>query len=226
MVRGVELPHVIYLHGLGSSPDSVKARLVSGWCDELGLATTTPSLSIPSFERLSVDAVVSHVVDLVGGLPSRQSVILAGSSFGGFAALHAFARLSEGERARVRGLFLMAPVFYPWHRTSGLLTPEVERVWQTQGTFPIAESATGRDVQVHFKFIEELRRYSSDAVALSVPTLVMHGTRDETVSHEQSEEFASKHASVRLVLLDDDHQLIAQPDYLKELFNHFVDSLR
>jgi hypothetical protein len=117
---------------------------------------------------------------------------------------------------------LMAPVFYPWHHTRGLITPEIERVWHAQGVFPLTESASGREVPVHYQFIEELRRYSSDAVSLSVPTLIVHGTRDDTVSHEQSVEFSMKQGHSRLVLLEDDHQLVAQPERLRGLFEELV----
>lgn len=222
MVRGAQVPQVIYLHGLGSSPGAVKAQLVSRWCRELEIPVETPSLSIPSFERLSVDAVIARVTHVVAQTEPERPLILAGSSFGGFSALHSFARLGEAERAKVRGLFLMAPVFYPWHHTRGLLTPEIERVWREQGTFPITESATGRDVPVHYQFIQELRTYVSDVVSLSVPTIIIHGTRDETVSHEQSVEFSSKQPAARLVLLEDDHQLVAHPERLRKLFHEFV----
>jgi pimeloyl-ACP methyl ester carboxylesterase len=222
MVRTVELPEVIYLHGLGSSPLSAKARLVSGWCKELGLSLTAPVLSLPSFERLSVDAVVSHVASLVERVPVDRAVVLLGSSFGGFVAVHAFDRLSDIDRARVRGMMLMAPVFYPWHHTVGLLTPEIERVWRAQGFFPLIESASGDEVEVHYQFVDELRGYCSDAVSLSVPTLIVHGTRDETVSHEQSVEFAKKRNLPRVVLLDDDHQLLGQPERLRALFEEFI----
>jgi len=222
MVRGAQVPQVIYLHGLGSSPGSIKAQLVSRWCRELEIPVEMPSLSIPSFERLSVNAVIARVTELVAQLEPERPLVLAGSSFGGFSALHTFARLAEAERAKVRGLFLMAPVFYPWHHTRGLLSPEIERVWREQGTFPITESATGKDVPVHYRFIEELRTYVSDVVSLSVPTTIIHGTRDETVSHEQSIEFSSKQTAARLVLLDDDHQLVAHPERLRELFHEFV----
>lgn len=222
MVRTAEVPHVIYLHGLGSSPDSVKARLVSTWCAELGIPVTIPSLSIPSFERLSVNAVVARVAELVRDAASESKVLLAGSSFGGFAAVHAFDRLDSNDRMRVWGMFLMAPVFYPWHKTRGLLTHEVEQTWRTRGVYPITESSSGKDVLVHYDFIEELRGYASDSVRLSVPTIIIHGTRDETVSHEQSEEFAAKQNDSRLVLVEDDHQLIARPELLRGLFEKFV----
>ena len=222
MVRTAEALEVIYLHGLGSSPESVKARLVSSWCQEAGLALTAPTLSIPSFELLSVDAVVSHVVSLVEQASLHRSVVLVGSSFGGFAAIHAFNRLSEAQRARVKGVMLMAPVFYPWHTTRGLLTPEIERVWQAQGFFPLTESASGKEVSVHYQFLEELRGYSSDAVSLTAPTLIVHGTRDDTVSHEQSVEFATKQGHPRLVLLEDDHQLVAYPERLRALFDEVI----
>lgn len=226
MVRTAEALEVIYLHGLGASPESVKARLVSSWCLDAGLPVTVPTLSIPSFERLSVDAVVSHVVSLVEQASQRGSVVLVGSSFGGFAAVHAFDRLSDAQRERVKGVMLMAPVFYPWHKTRGLLTPEIERVWQAQGFFPLTESASGKEVSVHYQFLEELRGYSSDAVSLTTPTVIVHGTHDETVSHEQSVEFATRQGHPRLVLLEDNHQLVAHPERLRVLFDEVIQRAR
>jgi alpha-beta hydrolase superfamily lysophospholipase len=173
-----------------------------------------------------VDAVVFHVVSLIEQVSQRGSIVLVGSSFGGFAAIHAFDRLSDAQRARVKGVMLMAPVFYPWHKTRGLLTPEIEVVWREQGVFPLTESASGIEIPVHYQFLEELRRYSSDAVSLTAPTVIVHGTHDETVSHEQSVEFATKQGHPQLVLLEDNHQLVAYPERLRALFDEVIQRAR
>jgi len=220
----VDLPQIIYLHGLGSSPESAKARLVGDHFRSRGHTVHTPSLARPSLEKLSVRAVVSHVTSLVQQVATGHDLFVVGSSFGGFAAAHAYQVCSEETKSRIRGLVLLAPVLYPWHRTRGLLTPEVERQWREQGVYPITESATGKNVLVHYEFIEELRTYDSDAVTLGVPTLIMHGTKDVVVSHHQSVEFAARRPSVELILTPDDHQLLAEPVTLVRRIEGFINS--
>ncbi|MEY4700126.1 MAG: hypothetical protein RL326_313, partial [Pseudomonadota bacterium] len=66
----------------------------------------------------------------------------------------------------------------------------------------------------------------SDAVSLTTPTVIVHGTQDETVSHEQSVEFATKQGHPQLVLLEDNHQLIAYPDRLRALFDEVIQRAR
>jgi pimeloyl-ACP methyl ester carboxylesterase len=219
----VARPDIIYLHGLGSSPGSVKARLVSDFYRSRGAVVYTPTLAIPSFELLSVHSVVASVVETVRSVPSGRDVFLIGSSFGGFAATHAFHRLSAQERLCVRGLVLLAPVFYPWHESQTLLTPEVEVRWRREGWYPIMESATGREVPVHYQFVEELRSYNSNEVEIPVPTLIVHGTRDGTVSHQQSVEFSRRQPNTELLLLDDDHQLTSDKDELVSIIHRFIE---
>jgi pimeloyl-ACP methyl ester carboxylesterase len=216
-------PEIIYLHGLGSSPGSVKARLVSDFYRSRGRVVHTPTLAIPSFDRLSVHGVIESVVEAVRSVPSDQGVFLIGSSFGGFAATHAFHRLSDRERRGVRGVVLLAPVFYPWHESQALLTPEVETRWKREGWYPLPESETGKEVLVHYRFVEELRSYDSNEVVLSVPTLIVHGTKDGTVSHQQSVEFSRRQPNAQLLLLDDDHQLTADKDGLVSIIHRFIE---
>lgn len=218
----VDIPQIVYLHGLGSSPDSAKARLVGDHYRSQGYQVHIPSLALPSLEKLSAREVVSYVRALIERVASTHELFVVGSSFGGFVATHAYASASQGGRSAVRGLVLMAPVFYPWHRTQGLLTPEVDRQWRERGSYPITESATGKNVSVHYEFVEELRLYDSDSVSLAVPTLIMHGTNDATVSHQQSVEFAARQPTVELMLSPDDHQLLAEPATLIERIDRFI----
>jgi dipeptidyl aminopeptidase/acylaminoacyl peptidase len=42
-----------------------------------------------------------------------------------------------------------------------------------------------------------------------VPTLIIHGTKDDTVTIEHARRFAAGRANVELIELDDGHELIA-----------------
>ena len=214
-------PHIIYLHGLGSGPASQKGVLVRDHFSARGYTVSLPSVTVPSLEELSPRSAVNYVKELV--LQARPGeLILMGSSFGAFLALHAYHELSRDERAHIEKLVLLAPALNPWDPASGLLTPERERAWREAGSAPVLNIETGVLVPVHYRFVEELRAFDSQAVALEVPTLIVHGTRDEVVPVAQSRDFAATRPGVNLVLDDDTHQLLGDPQKMLSLIERFI----
>ena len=116
-----ELPAIIYLHGLGSSPQSPKARLFAEHFTALGYEVVIPALSLPSLQHLSVRAAVEQTGLVLTEVTKRSAVILIGSSFGGFVAVYALSCLSASVMRPVRGLVLLARCFTQNIRTSRLL---------------------------------------------------------------------------------------------------------
>lgn len=219
-----KLPDIIYLHGLGSSPSSNKARLVLEHLRSLGHGMEAPHLNVPSLEKLSAHEAIKKAAAVIKERAQDSNLVLIGSSFGGFIGLHALQLLDVAVASKIKGVVLLAPALYPWHPTHGIVTREVEREWEKRGLFPIEESATGCSVDVHVEFIRELKSYNSDEVTLGVRTLIIHGDRDEVVSIEQSKEFSKKRREVNLVTLADTHALLKHPSRLLELVSQFVSS--
>jgi len=62
-------------------------------------------------------------------------------------------------------------------------------------------------------------------VAPVVPTIVIHGRRDEVVPVRASEEWAAQFPDVRLVLVDDMHRLKASMDVIVAATRSFVDGV-
>jgi pimeloyl-ACP methyl ester carboxylesterase len=151
-----------------------------------------------------------------------SSLVIIGSSFGAFVATHVLAELSEDQRSRISKLVLIAPVFDPWDERGGLLTGERERIWRERGVFPLLDLERGMDVPVHYRFVEELRTLSAQSIAYRVPTLIVHGLRDEVVPCAQSEEFARNRPWVRLERFNDDHQLLGDPEALLKVVEGFI----
>lgn len=211
-MRGAD--SIIYLHGLGSSPESPKARLIANAVLSRGLVFSAPNLSLPSLERLSVDAAIDGFVKHFRGRAYDTRIALVASSFGAFIALHGLKLLSDLERSRITQLVLLAPALYPWHPRFGVVTPQVEQVWREKGVFPIEHGATGESVLVHYEFIQQLTRYSTDELELEHPISIIHGLRDEVVPIEQSRTFKQRHPSIELEVIDDNHQLMANPELL------------
>jgi pimeloyl-ACP methyl ester carboxylesterase len=219
-------PTVIHLHGLGSSPLSEKAVALGERLRRQGVDYLVPDLEVPSFERLTLTAVIARVAEVASAQPAGP-LALVGSSFGGLAALHFLDRHRRGAAARVDRLVLLAPALdllgdAERRRPNGSagggtdsdpdgepLAELLER-WRRDGFLKLPHSASGEDRPVHYGLVEDLRGYDSFAVDLEVPILIYHGRGDESVACRQSERFAEGRPNVRLRLLDTDHRLTGQ----------------
>ena len=214
-------PNIIYLHGLGSGPRSQKGVLVTEYFTSRGYEVSLPTISVPSLAELSPKAAINVVVREIRAQRGRD-LILMGSSFGAFVAIHAINSLTPDEQAHVVRVVLLAPALNPWDPKSGLLTPERERAWREVGQAPVLDIETGREVPVHYQFVEELRVLDSRSVRLSMPVLIIHGTEDEVVPVSQSQEFASSREGVSLQLVPDTHQLLKNPTKMLESIERFI----
>ncbi len=212
---------ILYLHGLGGSPRSAKALLVANHFAKRGILTEVPDLAIPSLAELSPHQVVTFVSEEIARLAPEPLAVI-GSSFGAFVAAHGILRLSPQRRQHVQSLVLLAPVLEPWDSGSKLLSPEVEARWRQEGSMLVEDLERSVQVPVHFRFVEELREVAGREIVPVVPTLVIHGTRDETVSVRQSERFVQRNPAVELRLLDDDHRLLGEPAALLSLVEGFI----
>jgi pimeloyl-ACP methyl ester carboxylesterase len=205
-----QMPAILYLHGLGASPESKKASLVRERLSPRGFEVRIPDLNAPSLSQLSVLEALRRVEYELRQLRQRPVVVI-GSSFGGFLALRSVSRLDLQPRSFVRGVALLGAVVDPWDPTSRLVTPEVERQWCQQGSFPIVRSDEGRPISVHYRFVEELRGVTSAPLELELPMLIVHGMRDAVVPYAQSVRLSEQCPRSQLVLLDEEHQLLEQP---------------
>jgi predicted esterase YcpF (UPF0227 family) len=198
-------PRWLYLHGFASSPESAKARALASHYAGRGSVLERLDLRRPSFEHLRLSAMVDHVRMRIGG--ERDRALLFGSSLGGLTAC----RVAERD-ARVCALVLLAPAFAIARGWRTRLGDEGWDAWRTTGWLETHDYATGGTSRVDHGFVEEIERM--DALDrgfpdVRIPTLVVHGIHDETVSVERSREFATGKRHVRLVEVDDGHELTA-----------------
>jgi pimeloyl-ACP methyl ester carboxylesterase len=212
---------LLYLHGLGSGSRSAKSELIQRHFSVRGFEVALPSVSLPSLEKLSPELVISTIEREIRA-SLNQNLVVVGSSFGGFVASHALSRLAPEEQARVRQVVLIAPLFDPWDPKDALLTPERDVEWREKGEYPLADLEKGVNVPVHYKFVEELRRFKATDISFHIPTLVVHGRQDEIVPVQQSEEFARLRPWVHLKILEDGHQLLKDPAGLAALIEAFL----
>lgn len=193
-------PRWLYLHGFGSGPGSAKGVFLARHFARLGIELRRLDLRVPSMEGLLLSATIDKVRQELGGAEDRAVVF--GSSLGGLAAL----RLAEQD-ARIGSLVLLAPALRFAERWAA--RPEFER-WRASGWIDAFDYAERKDVKVHFDF-------ATDAMAVDargggwpdvrVPCLIIHGIHDDTVEIERSRQWASGKRHVRLLEVDDGHDL-------------------
>jgi len=190
----------LYLHGFASSPQSTKAGAFVAWGKVRGLAIDALDLRVPSFEHLRFSAIKARVREAIGG--ERDRAVLIGSSLGGLTAC----RVAE-EEARVCAVLAMAPAFRladTWRAKVGESTWER---WRSEGRLEVDDFGTKQKRPLDFAFVEELAALDAGDADVRVPVLVVHGTRDDVVSVERSRTWSRGRRNVRLVEVDDGHEL-------------------
>jgi pimeloyl-ACP methyl ester carboxylesterase len=188
---------IIYLHGFASGPSSTKAEAFRSRFAELGISVEVPDLGGEDFEHLTITSQIRTLESIANG----DAVSLVGSSMGGY-----LAALYASQHDEVQKLVLMAPAFHFPHRWEEELGPERAARWKQTGTLSVYHYAWSREALIGYGLVEDARRYHP-MPSVTQPALIFHGINDETVPVRFSQEYAARHANVRLRILESDHQL-------------------
>jgi uncharacterized protein len=191
-----------YLHGFASSAAAKKGVHLRGVLAARGVELLLPDLNQPSFEKLSVGAMLAHL-DALHAEHGEPRWRLVGSSLGGWLA----ARWAELQPERVERMVLLCPAFDIPTRWPLLLPPGAFERWQRDGELPYAD-AEGRIVPLHYGFYEEAAEHTRFP-SVGCPVTVVHGSRDDRVPIQSSRTWIADHPQARLVTVDDGHDLLA-----------------
>lgn len=192
-------PRFLYLHGFASGPRSAKAVAFAEHYAQRGVGLDRLDLRVPSLPHLRLSAMLDVVQQAIGD--ARDRAVVFGSSLGGLTA----ARVAERD-PRVTALVLLAPAFQlieRWRELPGWAD------WHRTGWREIHDYQTNQPARVDFGFADDVMAIDIGYPDVRVPTLILHGVRDDTVSIERSRTFAHGKPHVRLIELDDGHDLIA-----------------
>jgi len=216
-------PRWLYLHGFASGPGSAKGTRLAEHYAENGVTVERMDLRRPSMEHLRLSAMIAHVRGAIG-TPEDRAVVL-GSSLGGLTA----ARVAE-EDARVCALVLLAPAFRLVERWRTRIGEAEWEAWRTTGFLETKDHARGGMARVDFAFTEDVARVEARGGGwpdVRVPTLIIHGTRDDIVPVEGSRRWATGKQHVHLVEVDDGHELVASLDLIvREADRHLASFLQ
>jgi len=205
-------PRLLYLHGFASGPRSAKAVAFAEHHARRGRTVACLDLRVPSLEHLRLSAMITTVREAIGG-PGERAIVF-GSSLGGLTA----ARVAERD-PRVLALVLLAPAFQliaRWRELPGWDD------WQRDDWRPIHDHQANRPARVDFGFAEDAMAVDVGYPDVRVPTLILHGERDEVVAIERSRTFAEGKPHVQLVELDDGHDLLTSLPRLLDESDRFL----
>jgi pimeloyl-ACP methyl ester carboxylesterase len=184
---------VLLCHGFLSNKNSSTNRALTRLLNERGLATFRFDFlgqgeSQGPFAEITVARALAQALAALDLIAARgfSRLGLVGSSFGGLVATHAAARWAE-EGRRLDALALKCPVpDFP-----EMLEREFGAAgmaeWKATGTIPDVTGNPGR-VPLRYAFYEDCRRHVAygPAKAITAPTLIVQGDRDEYVSLDQA----------------------------------------
>lgn len=213
-------PTWLYLHGFASGPESSKGRALAAHYAAAGVELRRLNLRLPSLEHLRLSAMIAAVKEAIGGAHDRA--VIFGSSLGALAAC----RVAE-EDARVGALVLLAPAFRVAERWRARVGEKEWEDWKTTGWLTIDDHVTGKKARVDFGFSEDAAAVDDKGDGwpdVRVPTLIVHGVRDDVASIERSREWARGKPFVRLVEVDDGHELVASLDTVRREADRFLGS--
>lgn len=206
-------PRWLYLHGFASGPSSTKGVQISEHFARRGVAIERLDLRVPSFEHLRHSVMIDVVKRAIGG--ERDRAVVMGSSLGGLTAC----RVAEQD-ARVCALVLLAPAFRLAERWRQRMGEAAFEAWKTTGWLEVDDYAEKRRARVDFGFITDLEAVDARSGGwpdVRVPTLIVHGRHDDVVDCSLSRTFAEGKRHVRLIEVDDGHDLVASiPRILRE----------
>ncbi len=196
-------PRFLYLHGFASGPSSYKGTALCNHYDMRGVAVDRLNLRLPSFEHLRLSAMIAHTRAAIGREQDRA--VLFGSSLGGLTAC----RVAEQD-SRVSALVLLAPAFRVMERWRRRLGAESWEAWQKTGWLATEDHEEKRLSRVDFGFAVDAETVDSRGGGwpdVRVPVLIVHGRADAVVDIDLSRAWKRNKRHVRLVEVDDGHEL-------------------
>ena len=221
-------PTVLYLHGFGSSQGGEKADFFRQRALAAGLAFCSLDFqghgrSGGTMRDLTLTRNLEDVARVRRELESRghRRLLLFGSSMGGLTGLWSAAQNPVGIEA---GLYI-APALDLAQRAAGWFGEAGLKRWQEQGFVEIQTALTTSELG--WGFLEDLALYRRERLEAEhgVPSLVLQGKNDDTVSWRAVSDFVTSSACEQIELhlfADGDHRLLDRKDRLWRLMLEFL----
>ena len=225
---GKESPIVVLCHGFSTSKDGRTYVNLERILSKKSISTFRFDFfghgeSEGQFEDITVSEAVDDVLSAV--LFLKQSgysrIGLIGSSFGGMASIIAAPKTDD--------LYILALKSPLSDYMSKPLTQEDKnklKTWKEKGFVEVSDS-DGQSRRLNYSFFEDASKTNGYTYAqkIKIPTLIVHGDRDETIPVEQSIKSANLIKNCRLEIIDGaDHTYSNTKDFQRmlDLISQFI----
>ncbi len=198
----------IYLHGFASNPQSSKAQFFKQCFEQRGKHLEIPDLNQNDFYNLTLTRQIQQIEALLADLPTT----LIGSSFGGLTALW----LAE-RQMQIKRLVLLAPALNFLNRCATLMGESQLDKWRIQGKIAFEHYGYKREELLSYDFIEDMQQYIETDLQRQIPTLILHGNKDDIVPIEVSRNFAKQKQNVELIEVKSNHSLYIHDELWKNI---------
>lgn len=203
---------VIFVHGHSSSKNTKNFVRLTEKLDKVGVSAFRIDIhghgeSGGDFSETTVTEAVDDIlqaIKYVKGLGYKK-IGLLGSSFGGIASI-----ITASKSKDLSFLILKSPVSNYKDKYNDLEGKKFIKDWKDKGERDYDVSG-GKILKLKYLFYEDAIKYDGYKVAptILVPTLIVHGDKDEAVPVEQSIKIASLFPSCRLELVKgSDHRYV------------------
>lgn len=119
----------------------------------------------------------------------------------------------------------MAPAFGPASLWTGKLKPDELSRWEREGSVLVDHYSWGRKEPLSYGFIRDLERHPPFPSIGTIPCVIAHGERDESVPIRMSEEFVRRNPHAVLKRFDDAHDLAKSVDVIARMAADFIGCL-
>jgi pimeloyl-ACP methyl ester carboxylesterase len=189
-----------YLHGFASGLTSAKARFLGDRFRENHLPLITPDMNQDDFSHLTLTRQIQQVAATFPD--TKTPVTIIGSSLGGLTAAWLGQKYPQIER-----LILLAPAFGFLPGWESRLGQENVQEWRKSGYLKVYHYSFQEIRPIHYGLITDLQKYPEEQLTRSIPTLIIHGRKDEVIPIDRSLEYAKARPWVQVIELDSDHGL-------------------
>ncbi|MFA1539960.1 YqiA/YcfP family alpha/beta fold hydrolase [Actinomadura monticuli] len=213
---------LVYLHGFASGPYSSKASLIADLSARFGLALAVPDLNLPTFESLSMDAMVDMACHIMAA--NRNRTFAMGGSLGAAVLLRA---LAERRAPNVERAVLLAPVVD--HRAALLRVAGLrdEEPWRRSGTLEFQHYAAGMPLPVGYGLIDRPPPLDDGVLArIELPVLLLSAADDTVATEEETTRLLRVLPNATSVTMPTDHQFTRGFDATWAAVSDFFDLRR
>jgi len=182
-------PIVILVHGFHSNKDrdtytTIARRLAKENISSLRFDLYGHGESKGKFEDITLSEAIDDVCKAIEYIKKKgyRRIGLFGNSFGGSASLFAASQSQD-----LLFLVVMSTPSYPYMKELGSRSKREIEKWEKNG-FIYYESSNKEKLRLNYKYLEDLKDKNGYEVAhkVKIPTLIIHGDKDEKVPYKQS----------------------------------------